>query len=221
MKKTLILFAILLAVSAVGSAAPLCRTFHTLQDLLIAANSDPNFACENQDKLFSNWEYMIGNGQPNDAAALASAESISAISSATPRPGGDIHGWSFINADSWTTSFTLHYVISVLPAFPDVYIRSNEDQFNLAFDTSGVDTQVPDVGSPVVLNPTSSNLTVTSVIGLAKSVSTTSVVTIASGGSLSSYEQQWFEYETPEPGSIALFMGGAGLIGLGMLRRKR
>lgn len=144
MKKiSFVLFLTLVMVGTMSATITQCPTSTTLAALIALGQGVEN-ACQSQDKLFYNFSYTPLGDAGNVNATLIFA------ASATP-PIGDLHGWIFTHATgTWTSGFTLSYVIQVAAGNPLVVIATSKDQINsgaLPNTVTMVDTQVGN-GSP-------------------------------------------------------------------------
>jgi hypothetical protein len=204
--------ALLLTLTLCASASlltgpPACASTTTLAALLSLGPE----GCISQDKIYTGFTYSLGAADAADVNATLIFE---------VNPGFDIHGWTFAHTGSWTQAFTLSYNIEVAAGSPGV-IFEIKDQINsgkIPNSSSVLDTQTPNVGPLVVLNPTGASFGSETVgatfTPVAKKINTVSTFSPgANGGILASYEQDWFEQNTfaPEPGTFAL-LGAGGLL---------
>jgi hypothetical protein len=217
---------VLLAATAVGmlmfsgglSAAPLCTDATVIQNLgdLIA-----NGGCTIQDKIFT-----------FDASSYSGGGSVTADDVGVQVvfnniPDADVHGWVFTPSGSWTTDFTISYAISVLPAFPDVSIRSTKLQINAGNTPGAPATTVNLTENGGALPPLAASFITAgdeSDLATYAPVNTVSVVnsaTIPGGKVLLSLENDFGEVTAttvPEPATATLF--GGALIALSLLVRR-
>ena len=176
-------------------------------------------ACQIQDKIFDNWFYS-GGSTPAADVHVARVFDTSV----------EMHGWTFTNQSDatggrWNQTFTLSYDIHVdLVNFPTVFISRAEDQINVSGSNASfiTDTQTPDVGPVYTLITSHANDSIAhTLFPRAFNIHTVSVATVVPGpGGISTLEQHWYE-NAPEPSTWALLVGGAGMIGVGLLRRRR
>jgi hypothetical protein len=215
MKRFLVLTAIVVAAAAVLPADPVAcpsTLTSTLQNLIDL--SGVNGGCFVQAKLFNNFVYTIPVG-----GIPASSVSVGLV---TQTGTSDIHGWSFVAPPgAWVLGWTLSYDISVLPGNPLVAIVKSKDQMNPGSQLSTiVVNDVQTIGiTPSPLHLTGAIQSLESDPYNLQTVHTVSTATIPVGMNLLSYEQDFFEVTTPEPVSFILI--GSGLLGLGLLRRRR
>jgi len=229
MKRLLHLSVILMAVAAVGSATPttLCSTANTLANLIAM---DATGGCISQDKVFSNFVYTGGG------SITAANVAVQLVAILGPN---DVHGWIFSPATgaAWTTPFTLSYDITVNAANPNVSIIGSADQINTTIRPNRIIVNDVQTGLAVGdVNP--GTLTMTGLSNAAETDSTVSpftdysihtVSTLSFGptgsapraGGLLSFEQNWYEQNSPEtPEPVTFVLIGSGLIGLTFLRRR-
>jgi hypothetical protein len=204
-----VLIVIVIAAAAVLPAAPTCLSNTTL-DALVALGSS---GCQSQDKIFSNFSYTPLTG------GVTSTHVTSSIV-LTQGGSGDIHGWLFsADTGTWTTGFSIGFDIAVAPGFPGLAIIGSKDQINTGFVPNGV--TMADTQSVGTLSLTGATLATESqqiAYGGVQSVTSRSVIGIASGSELLSFEQDFRETGIPEPMSFVLI--GTGLLGLGLMRRR-
>jgi len=216
---------------AVQTACPANATF----DVLAGFNSLAN-ACFSQDKLFWNFVYT-----PTGNAGAASTVSGGLIFAA--QPGTDIHGWNF-SSSNWVqgvlpAQFTISYTIQVCPAgsvcvgnvIPGTVISGADAVYapvstflpgpeTVTWSQGSSPTVTLTSGSPGALPPGAN-------IGLGAGVTTPITVTanFSGTGAITQTTLRFYEtlgtLQTPEPGSLAMILGGAGLIELGSFRRRK
>jgi len=211
MKRALVCIAILAFFGVATAQAALidCSSLATLQALI---DQNVNGGCISQDKIFSGFSYTGGGTQ---TANLITVHNIAVLGA------NDEHGWSFApsNNQTWTTSFSLSYDITVAPGNLNVAIFESKDQINAGIrgGVTVVDTQT--VGTMTMLGTTAE----TKFLGPYAPVTTihTSSSATFSGGGLQSYEQDFFELTIPEPAPYFLLAGGLMLLGLVSKRFKK
>ncbi len=206
----------MLASVGIVFAAPIaCPANATLATLIALPTTGPNAGCQSQDKIFSSFAYSGGGG-------VAATDVLAGL--VLQQAGGtDIHGWVFVPADgTWTTGFTLSYTISVAPGNPGLVIFASKDQIDSGFLPNGIVMTDVQTGVGTLTTKGGLGLETTQVLypGLT-SVTTVATAVIPAGNGLLSLEQEWFEETVaatvPEP--AAMFLVGAGLVGLSLLRR--
>jgi hypothetical protein len=176
--------------------------------------SGVNGGCFIQDKLFNNFVYTIPVGG-------ISASNVS-VGLVFQTGTSDVHGWSFVpSPQAWVLGFTLSYDISVRAGNPLIALVKSKDQMNPGSQLSTIvvnDYQTIGI-TPSPLHLTGGIQTLESDPYNLQTVHTVSTATILEGQNLLSYEQDFFEVTTPEPVSFILI--GSGLLGLGLLRRRK
>ena len=214
MKRLLMLTVVLMAVVTAVSAVPIpCPTTTTMAFL----QSMGAEGCISQDKVFKGFSYSGGGG--------ITAADVSATLVFQPSPSNeDIHGWIFTGSSAWTTGFTLSYTISVAPGVSGVAIVQSKDEMNAGRPPNGV--RISDVQTGVgTLNLTDTSEILFSDLYNMQSITTTSTVTFGNGtgpsGALQTYQNNWFEAQIPSvPEPVTFVLIGSGLIGLTFLRRR-
>ena len=229
MKRLLLLSVILMATTAVLSATPTteCSTATTLASLIAM---DATGGCISQDKIFSNFAYSGGG------SITAANVTVHLVAILGPN---DVHGWSFnpTNNLSWTVPFTLSYDITVNSLDPLTSMFESADQINTTIRGNRV--VVTDVQTGIGIGDTNpGTLTTTGLSNASTTASSTvpyadySIHTVSTfgygpagsaprAGALLSYEQDWYEQNSPEvPEPVTFVLIGSGLIGLTFLRRR-
>jgi hypothetical protein len=220
------LFTLSMTATRASAALADCTTI-TLLSQLIADNAVGG--CQHLDKIFNNFSYT--------------GSSVSSVTAGHQYLAGgaggsqDVHGWLFALSGGWTTGFTLSYDITVdLANFPLERIFQVKDQEQSGSNPNGTSLTDTETGTPfsiTVLNinggssgcpagsPGCNESSQKLISPLATSVHTSTVYT-PGGGSLNSYEQDWFETAVstvPEPASFVLM--GLGLLGVAAFGRRR
>ncbi len=191
------------------SAAPInCNNLTTLQQYI---DQSAQGGCVVQDKLFTDFTYTGGGTE--------TASNVSVTATLSMIPGIDIHGFTFVPAQVWTTGFTVGYTVSVLEPTTNA-ITAALDQINLGPVLNGT-TAVSTKSNGQVYNLSQSNLTVATVFPAVTAITSSTAVTIPTGSFLISLEEQYTQTlgQVPEPATFALIAGG--LIGLRFLRRRK
>ena len=213
------------AAGSLSAAVIACPSSTTLNNLL-AFNSAAN-GCFSQDKVFFGFNYgSLGPEAPPDSSVTATL--IFATS-----PGIDIHGWTFAGNWSGNAGFTLGYSIMVCA---DVACLANVQAGTAIIGADAVYAPVSTAppGDEVVNWSNGATVTLTNGspgplpgngnIGYNGQgpISVTGIY--AGGGSMTSTTFRFFEQvpePTPEPATMAMMLGGVGLIGVGRLFRKK
>lgn len=124
--KLLMCCAAVVASTTASAAIIQCPTRTTLANLLAIASA-PGDGCQNQDKIFSNFTYTLG--APDAAFVRATLQFLVGA-------GQDLHGWTFAHSGSWTSGFTLSYLITVVPG-QAAFILASKDQINTGIIPNG------------------------------------------------------------------------------------
>jgi len=180
--------------------------------------------CTSQDKLYNNFSY---SGAAADPATAILAHLIFQSSAAQ-----DIHGWSFINSNgitnSWTSGFSLGFTIAISSPNPlNFQIVGSKDQIDSGFTgafngTVMTDTQSAPAGLLVTNGTSTAAETLQKNYAGVTSITTSSVATIPAGSQLIKYDQVFAETTgatpgVPEPATLLLL--GSGLAGLAGWRK--
>jgi hypothetical protein len=168
--------------------------------------------CFVQDKLFTDFTYTGGGTET--ASAVKVTATLAVI------PGIDIHGFTFVPDQVWSSSFSLGYTISVMTPGSGVNIVAALDQINLG-PLGNATTAISTKGNGAVYNLDMSTLTQSSGFAPVSSLSSFTQVTVPTGAFLISLEEQYTQTveSVPEPGTLLMITGG--LLGLGFFRRRK
>jgi len=209
MKRFVLTVVMLLTFTKIGSAVPIsCLSISNLQQLLAMAPE----GCIAGDKIFRDFSYSSA-----DAGLVA----------ATPHLTASSNGWTFARAGTWTTAFTLSYIIEVAPGFPSTFILAVKDQQNSGLTPNAstvTDTEVVLSGGGQTLILTTSGASTgletqqAPFNPLARSIRTTSVFN-PGGAELNSWEQTWFQTTLTVPEPPSLMFCALGTVLAGCLRR--
>jgi hypothetical protein len=210
MARTAIL-GIALVCSLAGSAhaVPVSCTTMTTLDQFIAQN--PGGGCFVQDKLFSDFSYSGGGSVTASAVHVATSFGV----------GSDIHGFTLTPAPGtgvWTTGFSFGYTITVSPPDPSLGIAGASLQINLGV-LSNPASAVSTKSNGVVQTALFGSATDVDVFAPVPSLSSSTVVTIPTGGFLISLEEHYVQGVVPEPQTALLI--GSGLAGLALRASRR
>ena len=205
-KKALISMALILMLASSASAVPVnCMTLNTVADYV---TQNAGGGCFVQDKLFTNFSYTGGG---TVGAGLVGVDVVFSV-----LPTQDIHGFILNPAAGavWNTSFTFGYTIAVNPPNPAINITGAELQINLNITARNPTTAVSTKGNGQVESTSSVLLTDTDLFAGVQSLTSSTVVTIPTGGFLISLEEDYIETinRISEPATIIVL--GSGLLGM-------
>jgi hypothetical protein len=209
-----------------------CPNMTTLDVLMTQTAGGITNACISQDKLFWNFVYT-----PTGTAGAASMVQAGLIFQSSP--GLDIHGWNF-SSSNWVqgtlgpAAFTLSYTIQVCPAgsacagavLPGATINAADAVYApVSVMPAGPETVNWSTGATATLTngspgPLPSNANIGAGAGTLSPVTVTA--NFSGTGAITQTTLRFYETNStgvPEPTTFALF--GLGLIGLGVVRRKR
>jgi hypothetical protein len=197
-------------------AAPVdCDTMTTLTQFLALPTAGDDRGCVDQDKLYSNFTYSGGN---------LTTDQISVTITFAHGPGFDVHSLILSPTGLWFVGFAFGYTIEVMPPMPGVEIIGAEVQGNYGTTATNTASTVTNLSNGIVLNTSKADDTETAYpFAGVQSIASATTVTIPPGtGYLVSWEQSFTEsipMVIPEPATMALM--GSGLLGLGLLLRRR
>ncbi len=215
MKKVLLLSGIL-ALGAVASFGATACTTGTLASYAALTTT----GCENGDKIFSNFVYTPGSGDPTAGSVSISLDN---------NPGISLFGLQFGSpAPGFVSNFMLTYTITIdqtachaLFSAGDCSMIAAQGSFQGALaPNSAALTDTLSGATTVSLNDlaTNNNTQQQSFLGV-----TATNVTIQSSGLTASAPINSFGldvYQTAVPEPMTLSLMGAGLLGLGLLRKR-
>ncbi len=192
------------------NAAPIsCDSLSTLQQYV---DQSAQGGCFVQDKLFTDFTYSGGGTQ--------TASKVNVTATLSEIPGIDIHGFTFVPTQVWTTGFVVGYTVSVMDPGTGTSITAALDQINLGPVVNGT-TAISTKSNGQTYNLSQANLTESSNFPAVTTISSSTTVTVPTGSFLISLEEQYTQTvgQVPEPATFAMIAGG--LIGLRFLRRRK
>jgi len=222
MKKVL-LFSSLLALGAAASygmatETATCGSFGTISAIQNAGT------CQVGDKLFSNFVYTAGTGNPT-AADVTVAGTVS--------PSSETFGLQFGSSlnTAWVSGFTLSFDVaidqaacqSLYGAGAGCYISGTQDQMQggaAGASNTATLTVTHTTGGTVSLNALNTNNETGQILGLNQATMSDSFVGAGSASyPVTQFGTEVFQGTVPEPVSMSLT--GLGLLGLGFFGRRR
>jgi PEP-CTERM motif len=219
MKKFLII-AVLAGAATSARAAVACSTLTTLSAIVTAGS------CEVGDKIFSNFSYTPGSGDPtsaqvgvtpveNDPSALFGLQFSSLIQTA------------------WISNFTLSFAVAVdqtacqalYAGTASCFISGVQDQFQAGVagaSNTATFTGVHSPGGTISLNALLVSNETGQITGLNTASMTNSYSGVASGTfPIAQFGMELFQGKNPTvPEPMTLSLMGVGLLGLGLMRRR-